>query len=141
MESGAFYMELKRTNYSSGAPLEDKAGYSRMVKVGPFVSVGGTTSVQPDGSVYGENDAYAQTKYVLEKQVQLLKEAGASKEDVIKVKVYAVDMKLGSEIIKAYSEIFKNIRPLCTVVGTPALNRPTQLVEIELEAVIGCGQA
>ena len=61
-------MAEKRVNYSSGAPLEEKVGYSRMVKVGDHIYVGGTTSVQPDGTVYGEN-AYEQTRYVLEKQV------------------------------------------------------------------------
>jgi enamine deaminase RidA (YjgF/YER057c/UK114 family) len=128
-------MELTRTNYSSGAPLEEKIGYSRMVKVGPFVKIGGTTSVQPDGSVYGEGDAYAQTKYILEKFIGLLTRAGVKVEDVIAVKVYAVDMKLGGDVARAYSEIFGKIKPLCTVVGTTALNRPTQLVEIELEAI------
>ena len=109
-----------------------------MVKAGAFVFVGGTTSVMPDGSVYGEGDPYLQTKFVLEKQVELLKQAGACKEEVIKVKVYATDMKYGSEICRAYSEIFHDIKPLCTVVGTTMLNRPTQLVEIEMDAVIGC---
>ena len=129
-------MDLIRTNYSSGAPLEEKVGYSRMIKVGPLVYIGGTTSVQPDGTVYGDN-AYEQTKYVLEKQIALLEKAGGKKEEVIKIKVYATDMSFGSEICKAYSELFHDIRPLCTVVGTPALNRPTQFVEIELDAVIG----
>ncbi|OOP72782.1 Rid family hydrolase [Clostridium beijerinckii] len=130
-------MDLKRTNYSSGAPLEEKVGYSRIVKVGPFVYVGGTTSVQPDGTVYGENNAYEQTKYVLNKLVKLIEEAGAKASEVVRVKVYATDMTKGSEITKAYSEIFHDIKPLCTVVGTPALNRPTQIVEIELDAIIG----
>ena len=123
-------MAEKRVNYSSGAPLEEKVGYSRMVKVGDHIYVGGTTSVQPDGTVYGEN-AYEQTRYVLE--------AGAGVGDVIKVDVFAVDMKMCADISRAYSEIFHDIRPLCTVVGTPALNRPTQFVEIMMEAVIGCG--
>jgi len=130
-------MELKRTNYSSGAPLEEIAGYSRMVKVGPFVYIGGTTAVLPDGTVYGEENPYEQTKYVLEKQVELLKKAGSKKEEVIKVKVYTTDMKYAPEISKAYSEIFKEIKPLCTFVGTPMLNRPTQLVEIEMDAIVG----
>lgn len=130
-------MTFERTNYSSGAPLEEKVGYSRMVKAGPFVYVGGTTSVQPDGTVYGENDPYAQTKYVLEKQIKLLETAGASKEEVVRVKVYATDMKFSGEICRAYSELFKAVKPLCTLVGTTALNRPTQIVEIEMEAVIG----
>ncbi|AWW26647.1 Rid family hydrolase [Acetobacterium carbinolicum] len=130
-------MELLRTNYSSGAPLEEKAGYSRMVKVSPFIYIGGTTSVLPDGSVYGEDDPYAQTRYVLEKHVDLLVRAGAKKEDVIRIKVYTTDMKYAPEIGKAYSEIFKPVKPLFTIVGTTMLNRPTQLVEIETDAVIG----
>ncbi|MGE4277411.1 MAG: hypothetical protein AB7E30_09605 [Lawsonibacter sp.] len=46
-------------------------------------------------------------------------------------------MKLAPECLRAYSEFFENVRPLCTVVGTTALNRPTQLVEIELDSIIG----
>jgi len=132
-------MDMTRTNYSSGAPLEEKAGYSRMVKVGPFVKIGGTTSVQSDGSVAAEGDAYGQTKFILEKFAKLLAQAGAEIKDVISVKVYAVDMKLGGEIARAYTEMFKEIRPLFTMVGTTALNRPTQLVEIELDAIITNG--
>ena len=130
-------MDLTRTNYSSGAPLEETVGYSRMVKTGPFVFVGGTTSVQSDGSVYGEYDAYLQTKYVLEKQVKLLEQAGATVKDVVKIKAYITDITKGAEACKAYSEIFKEIKPLFTMVGTTALNRPTQVIEIEMDAVIG----
>lgn len=130
-------MDLTRINYSSGAPLEEKTGYSRMVKVGQFVYIGGTTSVQPDGTVYGEESAYEQTKYILEKLVKLLEKSGSKKEEVIRIKGYTTDMKYGAEIARAYSEIFHEIKPLFTMVGTPMLNRPTQLVEIEMDAIIG----
>jgi len=130
-------MELIRTNYSSGAPLEEKTGYSRMVKVGPFVYIGGTTAVQPDGTVYGEGNPYEQTKYILEKLVNLLEKAGSKKEEVVRVKGYITDMKYAPEIAKAYSEIFQNIKPLFTVVGTTMLNRPSQVVELEMDAIIG----
>lgn len=126
---------MERTNYSSGAPLEEKVGYSRMVKVGNVVMIGGTTSVMPDGSVYGEN-AYEQAKYVFEKQVKLLAEAGAKASDVVKVNGFITDMSYGAEVCKAYSEIFHDVRPLFTVVGTPALNRPTQMVELDMTAII-----
>ncbi|MDR0671691.1 MAG: hypothetical protein LBF64_05190 [Oscillospiraceae bacterium] len=129
-------MGLNRTNYSSGAPLEERVGYSRMVKIGNYVKIGGTTSVQPDGSVHGEGSAYEQTKYVLEKQVCLLEKAGAKAADVFAVKAYTTDMSQTGEICRAYSEIFADVRPLFTAVGIAALNRPAQLVEIELEAVI-----
>ncbi|MCO5385184.1 Rid family hydrolase [Desulfosporosinus nitroreducens] len=128
---------MKRINYSSGAPLEGKVGYSRMVKVGDHVYIGGTTAVQSDGSVYGET-AYEQAKYIFSKFIDLLERAEAKPEDVIKIKAYVTDMKFAQETGDAYSEFFKEIGPLFTMVETPKLNRPTQLVEIELEAVIGC---
>lgn len=130
-------MNFERTNYSSGSPLEETAGYSRVVKAGPFVYVGGTTSVQPDGSVFGENDGYAQTKFILEKMIKCLEGAGAKREEVVRVKMYATDMGRSKDYIRAYSEFFKEIRPLCTLVGISALNRPTQLIEIEIDAIIG----
>jgi enamine deaminase RidA (YjgF/YER057c/UK114 family) len=90
-------MEMKRINYSSGAPLEEKAGYSRMIKTGPFVFIGGTTAVLPDGSVFGENSVYEQTRFILTKFVALLEEAGAHPRDVIKIKAYLTDMSLAPD--------------------------------------------
>ncbi|SFR55943.1 RidA family protein [Anaeromicropila populeti] len=128
---------MKRMNYSSGAPLEEIVGYSRMVKVGEHIYIGGTTAVQPDGSVYGESP-YAQAKYIFEKFIGLLKQADAQPKDVIKVKAYVTDMTFAKEVGEAFSEYFKEIKPLFTMVETPKLNRPTQYVEIELEAVLNC---
>lgn len=129
---------MKRTNYSSGAPLEEIEGYSRIVQTGPFVYVGGTTSVQPDGTMVGENDSYEQVKYVLEKLIRLILQTGAVKRDIISVKIYATpefDLKKG---LRAYTQIFHEIQPLCTLVTIERLNRPTQLVEIEMNAIAGC---
>lgn len=128
---------MKRINYSSGAPLEAAVGYSRMVKAGNHVYIGGTTSVQPDGMVYGKT-SYEQAKYIFEKFIGLLQTAEAEPKDVIKIKAYVTDMKYAKEVGDAFSEFFKHIQPLFTMVETPNLNRPTQFVEIELEAVIGC---
>ncbi|MDR1997248.1 MAG: hypothetical protein LBQ83_02870 [Candidatus Margulisbacteria bacterium] len=130
-------MNLQRTNYSSGAPLEEKTGYSRMVKVGNFVFIGGTTSVQPDGSVAGEGDPYQQARYILEKQIALLEKAGARKEEVVRIKGYITDITKGAEVARAYAELFRAVRPLFTMVETPRLNRPAQLVELEMDAIIG----
>lgn len=130
-------MELIRKNYSSGSPLEEKTGYSRMITVGPFVYIGGTTAVQSDGTVYGIGSAYEQSKFILKKFISLLEKSGVKKEEVIKVKCYATDMSYAPEIAKAYSEFFFEIKPLLTIVGINMLNRPTQLVEIELDAIIG----
>ena len=126
---------MERVNYSSGAPLEEKVGYSRMVKKGPFLFIGGTTAVQSDGTVFGDTP-YDQAKYIFAKFINLLNKAGASVSDVVKVEAFVTDMKYGKEVGDAYSEVFHEIKPLFTMVATPALNRPTQFVEIEFTAIM-----
>lgn len=126
---------MKRINYSSGAPLEQKMGYSRAVRIGEFIFVGGTTSVQPDGSVYGEGDSYAQVKYILEKQIKMIEQAGGKKEDVYNVQMFWTP-DFDKSGMKAYTELFHDVMPLCTAVTVSSLNRPTQLVEIEMSAAV-----
>lgn len=127
---------MERINFSSGSPLEEIVGYSRMVKIGNRVLIGGTTAVKPDGSVSGTT-AYEQAQYIFNKFIELLNRAGAQASDVYKIKAYVTNMELAKDVGEAYSEIFKDIRPIFTMVETPKLNRPSQLVEIELEAMIG----
>ena len=128
---------LKRQNFASGAPFEEKAGYSRAVKVGNMVLVGGTTSTNSQGQVEGVGDAYLQTKIILHKIEDVLKQAGARMSDVVRVRFYVTDIGRGQEYLKAYSEWFKNIRPVITMAEIKALARPDHLVEIEAEAVVG----
>ena len=128
---------LRRENFSSGAPFEDKAGYSRAVKVGNLVFVGGTTSTNSKGQVEGAGDAYLQTKIILEKIEKVLKRAGAAVSNVVRVRFYVTDISRGPEYLRAYSEWFKNVRPVITMAEVKALARPDHLVEIEAEAIIG----
>lgn len=128
---------MQRINYSSGAALEELAGYSRMVKLGNRIMIGGTTAVQPDGEVFGTTP-YEQAQYIFGKFIDLLKRAGAEVKDVYKVKVYVTDMDQAKHVAAAFSESFKEARPLFTMVETPKLNRPTQFVEAELEAMLDC---
>jgi enamine deaminase RidA (YjgF/YER057c/UK114 family) len=128
---------LRRENFSSGAPFEDKAGYSRAVKVGNMVLVGGTTSTKSDGEVEGVGDAYLQTKIILHKIEDVLKQAGARMSDVVRVRFYVTDIGRGQEYLRAYSEWFKDIRPVITMAEIKALARPDHLVEIEADAVVG----
>ena len=128
---------LKRENFSSGAPLEEKVGYSRAVKVGNFVFVGGTTSTNPEGVVEGEADAYLQTKIILQKIEQALSRAGAKLSEVYRVRIYVTDIKKAQEYMRAYSEFFKEIKPVTILAEISALARPAHLVEIEAEAIIG----
>jgi enamine deaminase RidA (YjgF/YER057c/UK114 family) len=128
---------LKRQNFTSGAPFEEKAGYSRAVKVGNMVYVGGTTTTNKKGEVEGVGDAYLQTQMILQKIEAVLKKAGARMSDVVRVRLYVTDIKRGQDYLKAYSEWFKDIRPVITVAEIKALARPEHLVEIEAEAIIG----
>jgi enamine deaminase RidA (YjgF/YER057c/UK114 family) len=128
---------LKRENFASGAPFEEKAGYSRAVRVGHMVFVGGTTTTNAQGEVEAPGDAYMQTKIILQKIERVLKRAGAKMSHVVRVRLYVTDISRGQEYIKAYSEWFKQIRPVITMAEVKALARPEHLVEIEADAVIG----
>ncbi len=126
---------MKRKNFSSGAPLEQKMGYSRAVRIGDFIFVGGTTSVQPDGSVYGEGDSYAQMKYVLEKQLGIIEKAGGKKEDVYEIQIFLTP-GFDKSGWQAYTEIFHDVMPLCTAVTVASLNRSAQLLEVQMSAAL-----
>jgi enamine deaminase RidA (YjgF/YER057c/UK114 family) len=128
---------FKRTNIHGGAKFEDVAGYARIAVADPFVFVSGTTAVTPEGTVYGEGDAYAQAKYIFDKLVKLLADNGISTEEVVKVNIWTTDVSKNMDITKAYSEYFKQYRPACSWIGVAALNRPSQIVEIEMQAIKG----
>ncbi len=128
---------LKRENFSSGAPLEDKIGYSRAVRIGNMVFVGGTTTTTPEGVVEAEGDAYLQTKIILQKIEQALIRAGAKLSQVYRVRIYVTDIARSQEYMQAYAEFFKEIKPVTILAEVSALARPAHLVEIEAEAMIG----
>ncbi|MGN0396111.1 MAG: Rid family hydrolase [Coprococcus sp.] len=128
---------FERKNIHGGAAFEDVAGYARIAVAGPFAYVSGTTAVTPEGTVYGEGDAYAQARYIFDKLVTLLEKNGITKEEVVKVNIYTTDVTKNMDITKAYSEYFKEYRPACSWLGVAALNRPSQMVEIEMQAIKG----
>ena len=125
-----------RTNYSSGSKWEDIVGYSRAVKVGNLVEVTGTVASGDDGKVVGENDAYTQTRYIYEKIESVLKRAGASMKDVVRVRMFVTDISRWQEYGRAHSEFFKDIKPCNTMVEVRALIEPGYLIEIEATAII-----
>ncbi len=128
---------LRRQNFASGAPFEEKVGYSRAVRVGNIVFVGGTTSTNPQGVVEGAGDAYLQAKIALEKIEDALRRAGAEVSHVVRVRIYVTDITRAQDVLRAYSEWFKEIKPVLTMAEVKGLARPEHLVEIEAEAIIG----
>jgi enamine deaminase RidA (YjgF/YER057c/UK114 family) len=118
------------------SPYELEYGFSRVVRAGAFVYVGGTTSVDEDGVVVGDNP-YDQSVEILRKVVHELRRGGAGPEDVVETRVYVTDISRGADVGRAHREVFGTIRPLMTMVEVSALIDPRMRVEIEAVAYLG----
>jgi len=128
-------MTAKRKLISSASPFEPRIGFSRAVRIGPYVAVAGTAPVAPDGSVAAPGDMYGQTKRCLEIIAKAIADAGLGLDSVIRTRVMLTDISRWEEAARAHGEMFSGIRPASTFVEVKSLINPQWLVEIEADCI------
>ena len=130
---------MKRVLVSNGNPMETVVGFSRAVRVGPYLSVGGTAPVDSDGKTVGIGDPAAQARRCLEIIRQALEYAGSGMEDVVRTRVLLTDIDDWEKVIQVRAEYFKDIRPVDTIMQVSRFVNPEWLVEFEVDAVVSDG--
>ena len=126
--------DVSNTVHGTGR-FERLGSYARARRVGDLVFVAGTTAIEPSGRVHAPGDVYEQTRFVLTRIDEILRECGATLADVVRTVAYLTDMAAAEGFVRAHGEAFAGIEPVCTAVGVE-LATPGLTVEIEVQAII-----
>ncbi|KAJ3886202.1 YjgF-like protein [Lentinula edodes] len=125
------------TYFRTQNPFEKNFGFSRAVRKGPFIFVGGTTSFDPEsGEMMHADSAYGQAKVIFETIIKSVEALGGKKTDILKLKLFTTTMECGMEVGKAFKEIFEEIHPAAILILGVTLASPEMKLEVEAEAVV-----
>jgi enamine deaminase RidA (YjgF/YER057c/UK114 family) len=133
-------MPMDRQLILNGNPMEEIVGFARAVRVGPYIAVGGTAPVGPDGKTVGVGDPAAQARRCIEIIKDALERAGSGLEDVVRTRVLLTNIDDWKAVIDVRAEYFREIRPVDTIMQVGRFVNPEWLVEFEVDAVIDGGE-
>jgi enamine deaminase RidA (YjgF/YER057c/UK114 family) len=124
-----------RENYKSGAVWEDKACYSRAVRIGNTIEIAGTTAVK-EGKIVHRGNTYEQSRTIFKIMEKTLAHFGSSLHDVVRTRMFLRNIEDWEEVTKAHAEFFSGIDPASTLIGGMLFVDEDILVEIEATAIM-----
>lgn len=127
---------MERINKGSGSNWEEKVGYSRAVRVGPFVEVAGTTAVDDSGEIQGRGNPYEQATFIFSKIADQLSAVNCPISAITRTRMFVTNINEWESIGKAHKEFFGSIAPVATMVEVQRLIHPDLVVEIEVSAIV-----
>ena len=116
-------------------PLAPIIAYSRAVRRGNVIDVGGTSATSPEGEVLYSGDAYEQTKHVLGVVLSAIEELGGTAADVLRIRAFLTNVDDGQAVGRAHGEVFSGIYPASTFVEVSRRLLPGLVVEMEATAI------
>ena len=127
----------KRIEVNPDWPWAEKFGFHLGIRVENTVYVSGTVAWDRDGNIVGRDNMLEQSRKAFSNVKEILAEAGATMDDVVKINAFLTDINRYAEYSAALAEAFTNNIPASTAVASPALVEPELLIEIDAIAEIG----